>query len=177
MNQTDLTIHNDPAAIRLRRDENTLVVVGGGVILFGVWSLVKALLYMISDRTNIIEEISINEIGTAGVIVVIGAVFLILMADLAVRLYVGRAARAEGRGHRKSPLYLVLTGLMVLGSLITLFILFRYGKAAADDIPDMIISSIIELTSVVLECEMIYAGIRVRKARYPESGAGQKAGR
>jgi uncharacterized membrane protein len=177
MDQTEPEIYNDPAAVRLRKDENTLVVVGGGVILFGVWSLVKALLYLISDRTEIIEEIPYDEIGKAGVIVVVAAVFLILMADLAVRLYVGMSARAEGRGHKKSPVYLILTGVMVLGSLITLFILIRYGKAAANDVPDLIISTLIELTSMVLECEMIYAGIRVRRARTQEINTGKKTGR
>ena len=36
---------NSCLQVRLRKDRNTLVVVGAGVIAFGVWSVIKAVMY------------------------------------------------------------------------------------------------------------------------------------
>ena len=171
----ELLIRNDPEAIELRKKENTLVVIGSGVILFGVWSIVKALLYTVSDRAEFLEEIYDNGLGTAGVVFSIAVVGLVLLADLGLRFYVGRSAIAEGRGHKKSALYLVLAGLMAGASVIMLLMVIFIPGDIAEGILDRIVSVVVEGTSLVMVCEMIWAGICVRRERAREETAGSES--
>ena len=48
---------NNPEQIRLRRDQNTLRIVGTGTIAFGIWSLVKFFGVLLVKRQEILTEI------------------------------------------------------------------------------------------------------------------------
>ena len=55
LNETDLA--QQAGKMRLRRDENTLTVVGSGVILFGVWTVVKMVLQEINRFPEFMAEL------------------------------------------------------------------------------------------------------------------------
>ena len=47
-----MEIRNSATEIELRRRQNTLIIVGAGTILFGVWSIVKTVGVFIFDKTR-----------------------------------------------------------------------------------------------------------------------------
>ena len=121
---------NEPEQVKLRRDQNTLRIVGTGTIVFGVWSFVKAFGVIFSRRAQIVSEIIEDGIQNnydfsdvpEGLIIKMVLLFvgIGLAADMVARLYVGLSAIAAGRGKHKSILYIVITAIMILFSLMTL---------------------------------------------------------
>ena len=160
----------------LRRYENTLVIVGTGVIMYGIWSVAKSLFLILQDSSGIIGEfytsleerrMSPPEMFMVNVILysMIGAV---LAADIALRLYVGRSARDEGLGKKdKGYGYIVIAGLMTGMTLLSVVISaagFRNG-IVINDIEEFIITAIVELTSAITLIEMILSALKVKKLR------------
>lgn len=170
---------NEPEQVKLRRDQNTLIIVGTGTIVFGLWSFVKAFGVIFSRRTQIVSEIIEDGMQNnydfsdvpEGMIIKIMLLFvgIALAADMVARLYVGLSAIAAGRGKRKSILYIIITAIMILFSLMTL-ISVQYSSVEADHISlngvgqeGSLSAIIIELTSIIMMTEMLAAAIRVRK--------------
>ena len=105
---------------KLRKYEHTLAISGAAVVAFGIWSVVKAVVYFIviplakvgADlrETGGVDFESIQSFGITdrglGYITAISIV-LVLMIDLLMRFYVGRSAIIEGRGRKKSFFYLM----------------------------------------------------------------------
>ena len=102
---------------KLRKYEHTR---GAAVVAFGIWSVVKAVVYFIviplakvgADlrETGGVDFESIQSFGITdrglGYITAISIV-LVLMIDLLMRFYVGRSAIIEGRGRKKSIFYII----------------------------------------------------------------------
>ena len=106
LNETDPA--NQPEKMQLRRDENTLMVVGSGVIIFGVWSVLKVLLLETTRLPEMMAEIRLEDLGfeelglgdLSWVVAAMAIVFILigLLLDLSIRVFVGLSARAEGKG-------------------------------------------------------------------------------
>ena len=157
----------------LRRKQVTLVTLGTGVILFGVWSVVKSLLYF---RTNLFNDLDTQiepELLPYVKLVTVVIVALFVLADLGIRLKIGRRARAEGMGRRQKNGYLILAALIVLvniiGDLLGVYALVKYGVSEQSG-PDYIVSVLVDLSSTILLAELIITALRVRKLRAMSEG-------
>ena len=156
----------------LRRKQVTLVTLGTGVILFGVWSVVKSLLYF---RTNLFADLDtqVEPELLPYMLATVVIVALFVLADLGIRLKIGRRARAEGMGRRQKNGYLILAALIVLvniiGDLLGVYALLKYGVSEQSG-PDYIVSVLVDLSSTVLLAELIVTVLRVRKLRAMSEG-------
>ena len=156
----------------LRRKQVTLVTLGTGVILFGVWSVVKSLLYF---RTNLFADLDTQAepelLPYMLATVVIVALFV--LADLGIRLKIGRRARAEGMGRRQKNGYLILAALIVLvnitGDLLGVYFIVKNGVPEQSGL-DYVVSVLVDLSSTVLLAELIITALRVRKLRAMSEG-------
>ena len=157
----------------LRRKQVTLVTLGTGVILFGVWSVVKSLLYF---RTNLFKDLDtqvepelLPYIKLATVVIVA----LFVLADLGIRLKIGRRARAEGMGRRQKNGYLILAALIVLvnitGDLLGVYYIVKNGVPEQSGL-DYVVSVLVDLSSTILRAELIITVLRVRKLRAMSEG-------
>ena len=157
----------------LRRKQVTLVTLGTGVILFGVWSVVKSLLYfrtnLFADLDTQVEPELLPYIKLATVVIVA----LFVLADLGIRLKIGRRARAEGMGRRQKNGYLILAALIVLvnitGDLLGVYYIVKNGVPEQSG-PDYIVSVLVDLSSTALLAELIITVLRVRKLRAMSEG-------
>ena len=157
----------------LRRKQVTLVTLGTGVILFGVWSVVKSLLYF---RTNLFSDLDTQiepKLLPYVKLVTVVIVALFVLADLGIRLKIGRRARAEGMGRRQKNGYLVLAALIVLvniiGDLLGVYALVKNGVPEQSSL-DYVVSVLVDLSSTVLLAELIITVLRVRKLRAMSEG-------
>ena len=186
---------NSATEIELRRRQNTLIIVGAGTILFGVWSIVKTvgLLYFDKARRMAVLKGMIEANGAVWedryyTFAVILAV-VVLAWDLLFRSFIGWAAISEGMGKHRSVLYIVIACLMLWTSIWTITGLStEYVKyltqltSLTSETPgapgkDPSLSAvIIEITSFIMLAEMIHASIRVRKLNR-ESGKHMKHGK
>lgn len=144
---------------KLRKHRNTLVVAGSGVLLFGVWSVARFLMFLTMTpeilaeirQAGIAEDIS-PRVLTAIIAVMVGGV---LAWELALRLYVGLSARAVGHGKKKSMLYLLVAAGLACSQL-----------AMTADVQAMskqpLITLMLDLTSLYAMADVIYAGLRVQ---------------
>ena len=157
----------------LRRKQVTLVTLGTGVILFGVWSVVKSLLYF---RTNLFKDLDTQvepELLPYIKLVTVVIVALFVLADLGIRLKIGRRARAEGMGRRQKNGYLILAALIVLvniiGDLLGVCYIVKNGVPEQSGL-DYVVSVLVDLSSTILLAELIITALRVRKLRAMSGG-------
>ena len=147
----------------LRKNQNTLVIVGKGVIAFGVWTAVKTVLsaMLMDDIENAIQGAETGEPVPALAVYAILAVILLLL--LGFRALIGRAAIAEGRGRKSGWLYLVLAGLLALTDLAALVTSIVWIEDAFKSVMDLVVTVVVELTSIVTTAELILSAIRVKR--------------
>ena len=153
-------VNNGQDQIQIRKDQNTLIVVGTGTIIFGLWTMAKTLgLVFILRKETVaamkakfegVGEIPDNFVFWAIVVVT----FIIMAVSLAVRAYVGMSAISEGRGKRKGIIYLLFAGVMIISSIIYLvsgiFTVDSPEQMGAFSRDQSISALIIEMTSMVM---------------------------
>ena len=146
---------------RIRRLQDTLSIAGGAVLAFGVWSIVKIILFLsFANEDALGWLLDDNGISlTVTVYALLGAIFLI---DLAVRMYVGLSARAEGRGKKKNPFYLVVAFVAAISNAISLVAISLSTSFATSPL-NMIVSIAIEATAIAALALVIYSSIRLRR--------------
>lgn len=141
--------------------QNLLSTSGIAVIAFGVWSILKAIIVLILSKGTF------NGQETEGIDPAILSAFswvillVVAVIDLSIRFFVGLSARAEGRGKKKSVVYLVFTVILILGSLYNLYALAT--QYIQIDLIDGVVSLLVELTSLFALLELFINAIKVKR--------------
>ena len=157
---------NDALQIQLRKNQDTLKIVGLGVMAFGAWSIVKSILYTTAQWSSIKEEIVVPEANeTLAKMVYLFMIAVTMAVEIAIRLYIGRSAVAEGKGERKGPGYIVVAFLITLIGLALTFTAIVVPGIRIELNLEALMSLFVEITSAVITLEMCWSAIRVRKLR------------
>ena len=178
---------NDPDQIRLRRSQAILFNIGTGIVIFGVWTIVKTLLTLLTGRYQIFK--TAQELSAGSEYFVSPRIFAVLLVimfaamtfiDIWLRFYVGLHARRDARGKKAGRLYIIITCLMILGSILlitaniyTLATRFMAALAAAEAAAQEVVPPVnsdisitgvlIELTSLIMMIELVASAGQVRK--------------
>ena len=157
---------------KIRKTEINLVTLGTGVVLFGAWTFVKVVLSTLLYSDGMFD--SMDELGEFRDIAVIITYILIFLAAVIIFLihfYVGMSARAEGKGKRKTALYPTVTGIIVFFDLLLLapeaYLLFTGDNT----LTYIIITLIIDVTSMVIHLELLINAIAIRRLKKKEAQA------
>lgn len=145
--------------IKMRRYQNLLTVSGLGVIIFGLWSVLKTILLLFM-RDEVLGVLSNDPHTLAATLAGIGAILLI---DIVIRLFVGLSARAEGFGKKKGYAYIVFAVLMAIASTTSLVMVFF--DANYKSITEMVVAVIVEVTSLIVTIELLVAAFTVKKLK------------
>lgn len=152
--------------IELRRRRITLMSLGSGVISFGVWSILKTLLYIyvgvFSLNVNTVPE-EYRQAATNMAYVILA---FFMMIGLSLRLFVGLKARAAGSGKRQRPTYIVVAGLILAWSVLSLLVAVfsrTSGRMENQSVMDYAVSMFVECCSAAMLAELVYTALRVRK--------------
>ena len=172
-------INNSPEHIRLRRDRNTLRIVGAGTIAFGIWSLVKVFTVLFIRRNEIITAVyenaqenglDVTEINRSLLFkMMLIMAMTMLIFDIASRLIVGLSAISEGNGRNMRFPYVILTCIMMLINISNIITLLTGTQEDAGILTEvfnndsMLSSVLIELTSFIMLLEMTIASVRIRR--------------
>ena len=145
--------------VKIRRLESNMITIGTGIIAFGFWGFIKFILsYLLLGAQSV--GIADDEFRTVIAVSVWGFAILTPL----VYLWIGLSARAEGRGKRKSILYLLMVGWIIFFSSIVL-LLELYSLTAMKDWFEIIVTLIIDLTRFVFLIELMVYSISLRKLR------------
>lgn len=149
--------------VKIRKLESNLITIGTGVIAFGFWGFLKFILsYLFLGAQSV--GIDGDEYITVVAIFVWAVAILIPL----VYLWIGMSARAEGRGKRKSVLYLFMVGWIIFISTIAILIEL-YSLSKLKDWFEIIVTLIIDLTRYVFLIELMVYSISLRKLRKEQS--------
>ena len=164
----------DTMQTELIKHRHTLAVVGMGAIAFGIWSLVKSILYfvLVEPIGDIISSNyeSISDSKTEAILVLAVTVLIVLLfvlIDMLFRWIVGRRAMAISRGEREPGagffiLSAILT-LMDLSELVMGILSITGAIPSEEDMIDRISRLLVDFTSVVMLIEMIVSAVMIRK--------------
>ena len=145
--------------VKIRRLESNLSTIGTGIIAFGFWGFLKFILsYLFLGAQSV--GIDGDEYKTVIAVFVWAVAILIPL----VYLWIGMSARAEGRGKRKSALYLFMVGWIIFVSTIAI-LLELYSLSKLKDWFEIIVTLIIDLTRYVFLIELMVYSISLRKLR------------
>ena len=148
----------------LRRRRTNLLTLGAGVIAFGVWSMLKTYLYMIVDPIPMTFDVP-EQFQQTALVMAYAMVTAFLLIDLALRLYIGLSARAEGLGSKKGKAYIIVTALMLVVNIAAWIVyLFMYDyRDGYEALMDYVVSLVVDFTSIVILAQLIYNAILVRR--------------
>lgn len=144
-----------------RRLEINLMTLGTGFALFGLWTLIRSglTLFVFNDEIN---QIVTDDMRVPVYAVVFAAIVLLFL----FHAYIGISARSDGKGKKKTPLYLVLAGigcLLYVGTIASDIFLMITSQESG--LVTEIATIIIDITTTICLIELMISGIRLRRIR------------
>lgn len=159
-----MTDINSENRISIRKYHNQLKVTSNGVIILGLWSIFKTFLMTVSGYE--VEGLENFERTTINVVFLCIFYAILLAIDFRIRLVIWRGAREEAYGRKKNNRYLVLAFILILLSVFSIFSIIRaFITKQEDDLSLTFTSFLVEITSFVILCELVYSGFKMRRIR------------
>ena len=139
--------------------EINLITTGTGLMFFGLWTFIKFFLTIVFLGVEYDDNTS-DEVKLIATIIAIIAVAIIS----ALFCYVGLSARAEGKGKKKSVVYLIVNGFILFFHIL-IIILETVSLLFGVNIFTIVVTIIIDATAAVLMLEVMINSIKLRKIR------------
>lgn len=139
--------------------EINLITTGTGLMFFGLWTFIKFFLTIVFLGVEYDDNTS-DEVKLIATIITIIAVAIVS----ALFCYVGLSARVEGKGKKKSVMYLIVNGFLLFFHIL-IIILEAAALLFGENILTIIITMIIDATAAVLMLEVMINSIKLRKIR------------
>ena len=178
-----LYLDNSDNAVRLRRHENNLMIIGMGIMIFGMWDIAKTMGILFLNKRIFIDAISENMNGVENVdgvfsdgfvfTIFAGLVISILLVSIAARLIIGISAVSVARKKKKRFFYIPVAVLYIVSSVITIYLIIQsvVDTLSGTDIivletrDSPIVSVVIEITNIIMMIEVVVSSIKIRKLR------------
>ena len=165
---------NDDLHIRLRKTENSLTVGGVVVILFGIWTLLRTLLFFLMDNLQKRILMQSTDIFLQKPVVMYIAIGGLALFEFMLRWYIGRRAIQEGRYGKEKKFYLVWVILMIAcGVLVEAANMDQTATLNRVDWEDAVVAAIVDGTSLIILLQVFISSNEVKKLRRK---AGQERG-
>ena len=173
---------NEPNDVKIRKYRDTLVTGGLAITAFGIWTVIKSLMEAFTILRPLIGNMSFKNLTQVQVkqlremdnplfYFLILLIFIFLVADLSVRVYVGLSARAIGlqkkkrNGKERSGIV-----WLVFGVILTAFGVYSLivSLTSAEEllrtysIMYFVVSLFVDVTSIFVTAELIVTGFKLR---------------
>ena len=147
--------------VKLRRYQNLLIVSGSGVIIFGIWSVLKAVMLVLSNTQML--TVSTEELpdGMIYRVIFYGIFIGFLIFVIVFRLIIGLSARSVGFGKKNRWFYLILAfGLLFVDLFMVIYEVVIFFT---EFLIDTAVAVIVDATSTYTVIELIIASFKVKK--------------
>lgn len=150
---------------KTRRIEINQITLGTGVVWFSLWFAIRTALtlFVFSDDVEIEGGLAVKIIAYILIGIFIGTICLL-------HYYIGRSAKKEGRGKRKSIAYLIVTVITAIIYIVSMGYDIAILFTKADDLISTLVSTAIDVTTLICLIEIVINSIRLRKIRRTENG-------
>lgn len=152
--------------IELRRRRINLSTLGTGVVAFGVWNVLKTILYIFASPVNFVDVDDAGAYGAVVSLISYALLGLLLALDLSLRLYIGLSARAEGRGRRKGSGYIIAAAAlfaMTAAYYVAAWVTHSNTRLENQAALDYYVSMFVDITAMIMLGDLLYTAIRARK--------------
>ena len=152
--------------IELRRRRINLSTLGAGVVAFGVWNVLKTMLYIFTSPVNFVVVDDAGEYGAVVSLIFYVLLGLLLALDLSLRLYIGLSARAEGRGRRKGSGYIIAAAVlfaMTAAYYVAAWVTHSNTRLENQAALDYYVSMFVDITAMIMLGDLLYTALRARK--------------
>lgn len=152
--------------IELRRRRINLSTLGTGVVAFGVWNVLKTMLYIFASPVSFVYVDDAAAYGAVVSLISYALLGLLLALDLSLRLYIGLSARAEGRGRRKGSGYIIAAAAlfaMTAASYVAAWVTHSNTRLENQAALDYYVSMFVDITAMIMLGDLLYTAIRARK--------------
>ena len=143
----------------LRKYKDKLYISGTGIMVLAVWAVLQFCIYMTMMRREI-EDIA-KEVPDLGVEVVYIILVAEVLLEVALRLYIGICARSVVMTGKRRITYIFVTGLVILIYVLVLGLTILTFSSYS--IVQFIVTILVQLTAIVINVQLIQAGIKVRR--------------
>ncbi len=153
----------------LRKYRTNLTIGGTGVMIFGIWGVVKLLLYYFMTPAAVNKD-SINnisyearEISRIFMVSFAVAMIVLVIVELVLRAIIWRLSVKEGQGKKCGYVHIVLA--IIIGVTLTVSdIMYMVSPVArTHTIFDNIIIVIVDSTSLLALFDVIFSSFKVKK--------------
>lgn len=151
----------------LRRQQNLLVDAGMGMVMFGIWGVVKINMFLaLSSDFAEAWQIALQESEIAEEYFLVGfwvAIAIYLVLVLFSRLYIGMSAVAEGKGKKKGYAYILMTAVLLVFNLHTNWYIYTEEQPVVN--LNWIMGILLDMASLQIMMELVISAIRVKRLR------------
>ena len=155
---------------RLRKYEDDLNVSGAGVIILGIWSIVKVLIIVFIEAKDYVdfkdEEPAVRIISMILLVLLIAVISFIVMK---VHLYIGLNAMRAAKGMEYKKGYFTATVIILILAVLSL-ILYKDSFKNIDKIDSTIASVIVDLTTIYIYAVVIMSTKKIKEFKTGEKG-------
>ncbi len=168
----------------LRQHQSTLAITGIVVILFSIWSVIKVLLISLSsigidssaeaaaqedaEFANEMAELGIDDdVMLRTLLIIFAVIFIVIIIDLLLRVYIGRSAIAEAGGKKKRIVYVVFAFILAGFSLYltTTELLDEDLFNSGSGIVSTVVTMAVDVTSNITLLILAITAIRVKRIK------------
>ena len=157
---------NMPTDIKaqIRKYNNDIKICGIGIIILSIWSIIRFYLTVyFSDMTMADLFEFPEEITDFEVIFTIIFFWILMGIILLIHFYLGISAIKYSTGKKKKWGFLIVVFIFAFVDLLSIVSYFIPGKS--NDIDTKLASILLDITSIYVRFDMIYAAIRVNMLR------------
>jgi len=151
---------NSTNEVKIRKCESTLRISGIGIVILGLWSLARAILYFAFSFSyyETILGSTIEGMDRIGLEVFL---IIILILDILFRLYIGRSAMLEAKGKKSGIVYVIFAFIIVAFSVYSIV----DGIISPKILVNSIANVFLDTTSLIITIDLISSAIRIKKYR------------
>ena len=173
---------NEPNDVKIRKYRDTLVTGGLAITAFGIWTVIKSLMEAFTILRPLIGNMSFENLTQVQVkqlremdnplfYFLILVIFIFMVADLSVRVYVGLSARAIGLQKKKRNgkerngiVWLVFGVILTAFGVYSLIVSLTTAEELLRTYSIMyfVVSLFVDVTSTFVTAELIVTGFKLR---------------
>ena len=173
---------NEPNDVKIRKYRDTLVTGGLAITAFGIWTVIKSLMEAFTILRPLIGNMSFENLTQVQVkqlremdnplfYFLILVIFIFMVADLSVRVYVGLSARAIGLQKKKRNgkerngiVWLVFGVILTAFGVYSLIVSLTSAEELLRTYSIMyfVVSLFVDVTSIFVTAELIVTGFKLR---------------
>ncbi len=151
---------------QIRKHQNTLIVIGTGILLFTLWSVIKTIA---SFNMHIAGLYSSPAEG----FVIMFILVILLGVDTLLRVFTALKARSAGYKKNGKISYIFTAIILILIHITAIVYYLMNFSASVDSVIDTVVTCVIEGTGIVMTLDLIYSGIRLKKLLSSKREAGE----